>query len=86
MKYPNLVLASNRDRLANYQVAMAAQMSESRFSRCLSGRTEFRPEERAKIAMYLGYHEGWLFQQVDPPVRVSRPNRISASDPAISVI
>ena len=86
MKYPNLFWACGKNRLANYEVAAAVEVSESRFSRCFSGRTEFRPEERAKIAVYLGYPEGWLFQQADPPVRVFTPNRILASSPPINVI
>ena len=72
MRYPNLVWASSHDRLANYQVAAAAGMSDSRFSRCLSGRSEFSREERIKLAKCLGYPEVWLFQPVQPPARLPR--------------
>jgi hypothetical protein len=80
MKFPNLVWASSHDRLANYQVAAAAKMSESRFSRCLSGRAEFSEKERIRLANCLGYPEAWLFQQVEPPARVPRSTEDVSED------
>ncbi len=70
MKFPNLAWAGSQARLANYQVAAVARMSESRFSRCLAGRLEFSADERARLAAHFGYPEYWLFQQVHPPARI----------------
>jgi hypothetical protein len=72
LKYANLLWAASHDRLANYQVAAAAEMSESQFSRCLNGRSEFSREEKIKLANYFGYPEAWLFQTVQPPARLQR--------------
>jgi hypothetical protein len=67
MKFPNLVWAIRNHRMAHYQAAAKADMSESRFSRCLSGRAEFSSEERRKIGNCLGYPETWLFKEVSLP-------------------
>jgi hypothetical protein len=69
MKFPNLVWTASQHRLPHYQVAAAADMSESRFSRCLSGRAEFSHAEKNKLAVCLGYPVAWLFQEVSPPAR-----------------
>lgn len=78
MKFPNLSWAGSQSRLANYQVAAIASMSESRFSRCLTGRTEFSSDERERLARYFGYPEEWLFQQVNPPARLDAVMRDAA--------
>jgi len=67
VKFPNLVWAINDQRMAHYQAAAKAGMGESRFSRCLSGRSEFTSEEQRKIGSCLGYPATWLFQEVSPP-------------------
>lgn len=83
MRYPNLAWACSQARLANYEVAAAAQMSESRFSRCLTGRFEFSQEEKTRVAKCLGYPETWLFQTVQPPARVGcEENQVAESVPA----
>lgn len=64
MKFPNLWWAIAERGLAHYQVAAEVGMSETRFSRCLSGRADFSQEERVSLATYLGYETGWLFQEV----------------------
>jgi hypothetical protein len=51
---------------------LSVNMSESKFSRCLSGRAKLSPEERKKLAKHLGFPLAWLFQQVSPPPRTSR--------------
>ncbi len=71
MIFPNLSWACSEARLANYEVAAATEISESRFSRCLSGRFEFTQEEKVKIAKCLGYPNTWLFQTVEPPARTN---------------
>ena len=71
MLFPNLCWACSQARRANYEVAAEAEISESRFSRCLSGRFEFTQEEKVKIAKCLGYPTTWLFQTVEPPARTS---------------
>jgi hypothetical protein len=54
MKFPNLVWAAGQNRWAHYQIAAFADMSESRFSRCLSGRADFSSEEQRKLSMLSG--------------------------------
>ena len=70
MKFPNLVWAAGQNRLSHYQIAAAADMSESRFSRCLSGRVAFSSEEQKKLSVVLKYPAAWLFQEMNPPARV----------------
>ena len=70
MEYPNLGWAIGQRRLAHYEVAAHGEMSESRFSRCLSGRMCFSLQEQQKLASSLGYPVAWLFQKVSPPHRV----------------
>ncbi len=48
----------------HYKLARAIGCSESRFSRCLYGRSTFTEEERAAIAHVLGLSESWLFEEV----------------------
>ena len=72
MKFPNLSWAIARQHRAHYRAAIEAGISESRFSRCLSGRSQFSQEERLKLASCLGYAELWLFQEVSPPACARR--------------
>jgi len=44
-------------------------MSESAFSRGLTGRRDFTAEEKRMIADFLGYDMSWLFQPITPPER-----------------
>jgi hypothetical protein len=68
MKYPNLIWAIGQRRYAHYEVARAAAMTESRFSRCLSGRFEFSGEEQREISALLDYSRDWLFAKITPPI------------------
>lgn len=82
MKYPNLAWAAAQRRLAHYQLALDAGMSESKFSRGLNGRNEFSAEERVEIAEVLGYPEKFLFKEVSPPPAgpdTAKPAAASAS-------
>ena len=72
MRFPNLVWAVAQQRMAHYQLALAVNMGESRFSRAVNGRIEFSPEQREKITQVLGYPETWLFREVVPPKPVNR--------------
>jgi plasmid maintenance system antidote protein VapI len=74
MKFPNLVWAASTKRVAHYQLAAAAEVSESRFSRCLGGRAKFTPAQRVRIAAILGYPAFWLFREARPPIRSRQPN------------
>jgi hypothetical protein len=67
MKFPHVAWAASQRNLAHYRVAESANMSESRFSRCLSGRADFSTEERRKISVCLGFPISWLFEEVSPP-------------------
>ena len=69
MKFPNLIWAIARRRLAHYELAVAAELTETKFSKGLNGRVEFSPEERLRIAKVLGYEQDWLFQEIVPPAR-----------------
>lgn len=72
MKFPHLVWAIAQRGLANYQAAEAVGLNETRFSRGLSGRVEFSPEEQAKLARLLRYPKDWLFEEISPPRRAQR--------------
>lgn len=67
MKFPNIHWAISHQRMTQYQLAATIGWGESRFSRALSGRAEFTPEERTKIAGILGFPMDWLFAEVAPP-------------------
>jgi hypothetical protein len=48
----------------NYQVAAAAHLSESKFSRALAGRSELTAGEQERIATALGVaDQAWLFKK-----------------------
>lgn len=50
--------------MKNYEVATAAQLSESKFSRALSGRTDLTAGEQDRIAATLGVADrAWLFKK-----------------------
>jgi hypothetical protein len=74
MKFPNLLWAIEESRLAHYELASRIGMDASRFSRCLRGRFEFAPHERARIAEVLGYPVEWLFAEARPPRAVASPD------------
>ena len=67
MRYPNLAWAISNRRLHNYRVAALSDLSESTFSRALSGRRDFSPEERERIAKVLSFPSTWLFAEPQPP-------------------
>ena len=69
MKYPNLVWAIGRRRLAHHELATRIKMDPSRFSRCLNGRYEFAPLDRSRIVEALGFDDEWLFREPLPPGR-----------------
>jgi hypothetical protein len=67
VNYPHLLWAIVQWGGPHYRLAQAISRSEARFSRCLSGRTNFTPEERAALSLVLGYSEAWLFEVIVPP-------------------
>jgi hypothetical protein len=67
VNFPNIAYAAGVRGLAQYQLALAVSMSESRLSRCLNGRFEFSPMERRRIAEVLSFDESWLFERPKPP-------------------
>lgn len=75
VRYPNLAWAINERHRAHYQAAAEVGMSESRFSRCLTGRSEFSSEDRKTIAKLLDYPEDWLFRKADPPSNTAIEDR-----------
>jgi hypothetical protein len=70
MKFPNLAWAIREDGLHNYHVAAAVDLSESKFSRCLTGRAEFSSEDKEKLSTFLRHPSAWLFQEIVPPKRL----------------
>jgi hypothetical protein len=77
MKFPNLAWAIRQDGLANYHVAAAIELSETKFSRCLTGRSEFSPEDREKLAAFLRYPSAWLFLEISPPKRLLTSGKLT---------
>jgi ribosome-binding protein aMBF1 (putative translation factor) len=71
MKYPNLIWAIEQRRLAQYELAKAIGITESRLSRCLSGRLKFSDKEQRKLSGLLRYGEDWLFAEITPPSRAT---------------
>lgn len=61
-----------------YALANAVGMAESRLSRCLFGRAQFTPGERAAIARILGFEERWLFRKSTLPARKRIAGEIEA--------
>jgi transcriptional regulator with XRE-family HTH domain len=68
MQFPNLNWAVARCG-PRYRFAAAIGESESWLSRRLTGRVEFTPAERVRVAEALGYPADWLFSRPNPPSR-----------------
>jgi len=66
VKFTNLEWAIKQQG-SQYRFAAQLSQSESWLSRRLTGRAEFRVEERQHIARLLGYPIEWLFQILVPP-------------------
>jgi hypothetical protein len=77
VKFPNLLWAMSKARMAHYAAAAKLGISETRFSRCLTGRIAFSVPERERLAQLIGYPQDWLFQEVAPPQR-ERSHRLQA--------
>jgi transcriptional regulator with XRE-family HTH domain len=77
MKYLNLAWAI-REQGSQFRFALSLGESESWLSRRLTGRVEFTPEERERVAHALGYPTHWLFQKPEPPMRNTSTELIHA--------
>ena len=83
MKYPNLVWAIRERRLAHYELAQHAGMEPSRFSRCITGRLDFAPNERTRISEVLGLDESWLFlRPARRPLTTKGTGAVASSGPS----
>jgi hypothetical protein len=71
MRFPHIGWAAEQRRLRHYKLAAIVGCSESRFSRCLAGRIEFTPEERAAVSKVLAFPEDWLFAGLSPPLELA---------------
>jgi transcriptional regulator with XRE-family HTH domain len=80
MRFPHVAWAVAERGVPQYKVAAMIGRSEARISRCLSGRTDFTPDERAAIAQALGFPETWLFEEVTPPPVVACANRMTDNE------
>lgn len=78
MKFANLLWAITNDGRKHYRLALAIGCSEIRFSRCISGRSNFTQSEQEKMAGVLGYSREWLFRKMKPPVRSPEPKAAHA--------
>jgi transcriptional regulator with XRE-family HTH domain len=78
MKFPHIAWAVSKRGLAQYRLAALVGCSEARLSRCLSGRSDFREDERAAISRTLGLPEAWLFQEVAPPAPFGTAERAAS--------
>lgn len=67
VKFPNLVWAIEKKRLAHYELSSEVKIERTRFSRCLHGAGEFTPQERTRISEVLGFSAEWLFAEPVPP-------------------
>jgi len=75
--FPNLLWAV-RQNGSQFRLAAQLDKNESWLSRRLTGRVEFTPEDRHRVAIALGFPESWLFQTPTPPQREQSPELISA--------
>jgi len=64
MMFPNLIWAIRQERMAQFELAAKAGLSESRLSRAINSRVELSTTERERIANILGYSVAWLFRLV----------------------
>ena len=71
MKFPHVRYASFLRGMTQQQLACSVGMSAARMCRCERGIQEFTSEERARIAQFLRFDEGWLFERPKP--RLSKP-------------
>jgi hypothetical protein len=69
MKYPNLVWAIEKKRLAHYELSAEVKIERTRFSRCLHGAASFTSAELTRIGEALGYTAEWLFAEPRPAAR-----------------
>ena len=70
MKFPHVAWAAAERGIPQYKLAAMIKRSEARLSRCLSGRTPFTAEERTALSRVLGFPEGWLFEEITPPMQM----------------
>ena len=82
MRFPHLKMAMAERRVPQYQVADLLRLSDAGFSRRLTGRTEFAPHEKQRIAEFLGLDAAWLFDEVRIPAS-ARFRETAALSPAM---
>jgi hypothetical protein len=75
VRFPHLLWAISNWG-PQYRLAQSISRSEARLSRCLSGRTEFSPEEQTALSRVLGFPENWLFEEVIPPAKKQTPAQV----------
>jgi hypothetical protein len=85
MRFPNLAWAARQNGLPHYRLAAGVGLSERRFSRGLTGRLDFTDSERQKLAAFLHYPVGWLFQETIPPNRRLAAKEIRGTSLAVAV-
>jgi plasmid maintenance system antidote protein VapI len=67
MLYPNLKAVLFQRHITGYELAAVIKVNEVGFSRRMTGRVQFTPLERARIAAYFGLAEEWLFAPLNIP-------------------
>lgn len=68
MKYPNLRAMMFHRKVRLFELAAVLRMSDGALSMRLTGRYEFAPHERNRLAEYFSVSSDWLFQEFRPPV------------------
>jgi transcriptional regulator with XRE-family HTH domain len=67
--YTNLKLLLWRSGIHQNRIAQETQVDEALLSRIINGYREPTPQQRRKIAQYLGADEDWLFSRDHAMVR-----------------
>lgn len=78
VKFPNLAGEIAAKGRKHYEIAVAAGMDESVFSRCIRGLRAFSHEQRRKIAVFLDCPQCWLFRETRRPHTKSTRNKTCA--------
>lgn len=67
MRYPNLKAVLFQRRIPAFELARVLKISEAQFSRRMTGRIDFAPHEKTRIAEALQIDPAWIFAEVHVP-------------------
>jgi hypothetical protein len=74
MVFINLEWVLGLRRIRRFEIAQLLKISEGALCNRLTGKTEFLPHEKQRVAEYVGFQPEWLFAQLTPPhsARITR--------------